>query len=63
MQGNQLSDSAGLQVGYLMTALAAQGYRTDDTTASLTHVVLAMQRANGSWLTDSVHGLQSKIAT
>jgi hypothetical protein len=37
-----------------MTALAAHGYRADDTTASLTHLVLAMQRANGSWLTDSV---------
>ena len=34
MQGDQLSDSPGLQVGYIMTALAAQGYPADDMTAS-----------------------------
>lgn len=54
MQGDQLSDSPGLQVGYIMAALAAQGYRADDTTALLTHLVVSMQRANGSWLTGGV---------
>ena len=52
MQGDQLSDSPGLQVGYIMTALAAQGYPADDMTASLTHLVVSLQRADGSWLTE-----------
>jgi ankyrin repeat protein len=54
MQGDQLSDSPGLQVGYIMAALASQGYRADDTTAFLNHLVVSMQRANGSWLTGGV---------
>ena len=37
-----------------MTALAAQGYPADDMTASLTHLVMSLQRANGSWLTEGV---------
>jgi hypothetical protein len=53
MQGEQPSDNT-LQVGYVMTALAAQGYRADDMTASLTRLVLSLQRANGSWLTEGV---------
>ena len=37
-----------------MTALAAQGYPADDMTASLTHLVMSLQRPNGSWLTEGV---------
>ena len=53
MQGEQPSDGA-LHVGYVMTALAAQGYPADDMTASLTHLVMSLQRPNGSWLTEGV---------
>jgi hypothetical protein len=53
MQGEQPSDNT-LHLGYVMTALAAQGYRADDMTASLAHLVVSFQRANGSWLTEGV---------
>jgi hypothetical protein len=53
MQGEQPSDGT-LHVGYVMTALAAQGYPADDMTASLSHLVMSLQRPNGSWLTEGV---------
>ena len=46
MQGEQPSDNT-LHVGYVMTALAAQGYRADDMTASLAHLVVSLPK--GKW--------------
>ena len=53
MQGEQPPDNT-LQVGYALTALAAQGYPLDPTTASLIHLVTSLQRADGSWLGEGV---------
>jgi ankyrin repeat protein len=53
MQGEQPPDNT-LQVGYALTALAAQSYPLDPTTASLIHLVTSLQRADGSWLGEGV---------
>jgi hypothetical protein len=53
MQGEQPSDNT-LHAGYVLAALAAQGYPADDVTASLSRLVLYLQRADGSWLAEGV---------
>jgi len=53
MQGEQPADNT-LQLGYALTALAAQSYPFDQTTASLTHLITSLQRVNGSWLGEGV---------